>query len=97
MLQRKRGAIVNVSSAAGVITSPLLAQYGAAKSYVAMFSRALNAELAGKGIHVQCQIPLYVATKLAKIKNASLWVASPSDYARAAVAAIGYEVSLFIL
>jgi 17beta-estradiol 17-dehydrogenase / very-long-chain 3-oxoacyl-CoA reductase len=53
MLSRKRGAIVNIGSAAGVSTSPLLSQYGAAKSYIAMFSRAMNAELADKGIHVQ--------------------------------------------
>lgn len=78
--------------AAGVSTSPLLAQYGAAKSYVAMFSRALNYELSDFNIHVQCQVPLFVATKLAKIKKASLFVASPSQYARAALAAIGYEV-----
>lgn len=91
MLDRKRGSIVNIASAAGVTTSPLLAQYGAAKSYVAMFSKAMNAELKDKGIHVQCQIPLFVATKLAKIRKASLTVASPSGYARAAVAAIGFE------
>ena len=36
---------------------------------------------------------MFVATKLAKIKRASLFVASPTSYARAAVAAIGYEVS----
>lgn len=92
MLERKKGAIVNISSAAGVSTSPLLAQYGAAKSYVAMFSRALNYELKEKGIHVQCQVPMFVATKLAKIRSASLFVASPEGYARAAVAAIGHEV-----
>ena len=40
----------------------------------------------------QCQVPMFVATKLARIKSASLFVASPSGYARAAVAAIGYEV-----
>lgn len=79
------------SIAAGVSTSPLLAQYGAAKSYIAMFSKALNAEYKDKGIHVQCQVPMFVATKLAKIKRSSLFVASPSGYARAAVAAIGYE------
>ncbi len=56
-----------------------------------MFSRALNVELAKFNIHVQCQVPLFVATKLAKIKKASLTVASPQGYARAAVAAIGYE------
>jgi 17beta-estradiol 17-dehydrogenase / very-long-chain 3-oxoacyl-CoA reductase len=34
---------------------------------------------------------MFVATKLAKIKRASLFVPSPSAYARSAVAAIGYE------
>ena len=53
MLARKKGAIVNIGSAAGVSTSPLLVQYGAAKSYVAMFSKALDYELRPKGIHVQ--------------------------------------------
>jgi len=92
MLARKKGAIVNMASAAGVTTSPLLAQYGAAKSYVAMFSRALHYELAPLGIHVQCQVPLFVATKLAKIRHASLTVASPKGYAKAAVANIGFGV-----
>jgi 17beta-estradiol 17-dehydrogenase / very-long-chain 3-oxoacyl-CoA reductase len=92
MLEKKKGCIVNISSAAGVSTSPLLAQYGAAKSYVAMFSRALNYELREKGVHVQCQVPMFVATKLAKLKKTSTFVASPEAYAKAAVASIGYEV-----
>ena len=71
--------------------SPLLAQYGAAKSYIAMFSKTLNMEYKKYNIHVQCQVPMFVATKLAKIKHASLFVASPSGYAKAAIAAIGYE------
>lgn len=91
MVERKRGSIVNIGSAAGVSTSPLLAQYGAAKSYITMFSRTLNVELEKFNIHVQCQVPMFVATKLAKIKKTSLFVASPAAYARAAVAAIGYE------
>lgn len=92
MLDARKGNIVNISSAAGVSTSPLLAQYGAAKSYVAMFSKAMNYELREKGIHVQCQVPMFVATKLAKIKRTSLFVPSPRGYARSAVAAIGYEM-----
>jgi 17beta-estradiol 17-dehydrogenase / very-long-chain 3-oxoacyl-CoA reductase len=91
MVERKRGAIVNIGSAAGVTNSPLLAQYGAAKSYIAMFSKVLNSEYGPKGIDVQCQVPLFVATKLAKLKKTSLFVASPAAYARAAVACIGYD------
>ena len=50
----------------------------------------MNVEMAPKGIHVQCQVPLMVATKLAKIRNASLMAPSPATYAKAGVAAIGY-------
>ena len=91
MLDKKKGAVVNIASAAGVSTSPLLAQYGAAKSYVAMFSRALHFEYAAKGVDFQCQVPMFVTTKLAKIKHASLTVPSEKQYAYAAVKAIGYE------
>lgn len=91
MISRKRGSIVNIGSAAGVSSAPLLAEYGAAKSYIAHFSKALNVEYAKYNIHVQCQVPMFVATKLAKIRKASLFVASPSGYAKSALAAIGYE------
>lgn len=37
------------------------------------------------------QVPMFVTTKLAKLKKTSLFVASTAGYARAAVAAIGYE------
>jgi 17beta-estradiol 17-dehydrogenase / very-long-chain 3-oxoacyl-CoA reductase len=56
-----------------------------------MFSRTLNVELKKSKIHVQCQVPMFVTTKLAKLKKASLFVATTEAYARAAVAAIGYE------
>lgn len=91
MLERKRGAIVNLSSTAGVVPSPLLAQYSGAKSFIAMFTRAMNVEYGSKGIHFQCQIPLFVATKLAKLRHTSFFVPSPDAYAAAAVKAIGYE------
>lgn len=57
MVKRKRGAIINISSAAGMITSPLLAQYSAAKAYIEKFSRGLNVEYANKNVAVQCQTP----------------------------------------
>lgn len=94
MIARKRGAIVNMSSSAARNPTPLLVQYSGTKGYVEHFTESLNVELAGKGIHVQVQSPLFVATKLAKIKRASLTVASPAGYARAAVAHIGYETKV---
>lgn len=59
-----------------------------------LFSQSLDAEYKGKGIRVQVQTPLFVATKLAKIKKTSLTVPSPGGYAKAAVAFIGYEDSV---
>merc|ERR1719373_401001 len=59
MVQRRRGAIVNTSSGAGRATSPLLAEYSGAKSFIEMFSRGLKAELASYNIHVQAQAPLF--------------------------------------
>jgi 17beta-estradiol 17-dehydrogenase / very-long-chain 3-oxoacyl-CoA reductase len=40
---------------AGEVPTPLLSEYSAAKSYVSSFSKALNAEYKGKGVHIQCQ------------------------------------------
>ena len=91
MVTRKRGTVVSIGSAAGVSTSPLLSQYGAAKSYIAMFSKAMNEEYKAFNISFQCQVPMFVTTKLAKLRKTSLFVASPAAYAKAAVAAIGYE------
>jgi len=79
MVERKRGAILNIASAAGTITSPLLAEYSAAKGYVEKFSRGLNAEYKKKGIFVQCQTPFYVATKLAK-RRKSFDCPTPDEY-----------------
>jgi len=92
MISRKKGAIINIASIAGVLTSPLLSHYGGSKGFVAQYSRALHYELAPKGVHVQCQVPFFVATKLAKIRKSSLTVASPTGYARAAIKAIGSGV-----
>uniref|UniRef100_A0A6A7FRW9 Short-chain dehydrogenase reductase acting with nad or nadp as acceptor n=2 Tax=Hirondellea gigas TaxID=1518452 RepID=A0A6A7FRW9_9CRUS len=91
MLFRHRGAVVNISSASAATAMPLLAGYSAAKSHVLLLSESLNAEYSSKGVHVQCQLPLFVTTKLSKIRKPSFFVCTPAAYARSAVKAIGYE------
>lgn len=91
MVERKRGTVVSIGSAAGVSTSPLLSQYGAAKSYIAMFSKAMNEEYKAFNISFQCQVPMFVTTKLAKLRKTSMFIPSPAGYAKSAVAAIGYD------
>ena len=62
MAGRKRGAIINITSAAGVSQcgDPFYAVYSGTKAYVAWFSRSLAYELAFKKVHVQCQVPWFV-------------------------------------
>ena len=83
------GVIVNVASAAGIISSdPLYAGYAGSKAFVDSFSRSLSVECAEKNVVVQCHVPLFVATKLAKIRRTSFFVPSAEAYAEAAINSI---------
>lgn len=99
MLERKKGAVVNISSASAMYDLPLLAEYSGSKSFIEKFSRALNAEYKAKGVTCQCQVPFYVATKLAKMRK-SLMIPSPSEFVALGIKWVGYDdcvVSPFIL
>lgn len=97
MIKRRKGAIVNIGSAASVVvpSHPLYATYAATKAYIDQMSRSLYVEYKHYGIDVQCQVPLYVSTKMtenvAGVKRASMFIPSAEDYAKAAVKCIGYE------
>ncbi|KAM7464704.1 hypothetical protein LguiA_032825 [Lonicera macranthoides] len=93
MIERKRGAIVNIGSGAATVvpSDPLYAVYAATKAFVDQFSRCLYVEYKKSGIDVQCQVPLYVATKMASIKSSSFFVPSATGYARAALRWVGYD------
>eukprot|EP00569_Conticribra_weissflogii_P005594 CAMPEP_0171347268 /NCGR_PEP_ID=MMETSP0878-20121228/27361_1 /TAXON_ID=67004 /ORGANISM="Thalassiosira weissflogii, Strain CCMP1336" /LENGTH=327 /DNA_ID=CAMNT_0011851241 /DNA_START=15 /DNA_END=998 /DNA_ORIENTATION=+ len=88
MVERKKGTIVNLSSGSADYTMPLLAEYAAAKMFVERFSESLDAEYRAKGVTVQCQVPFYVATKLAKMRK-SLTVPSAEDYVKMAMKWVG--------
>lgn len=99
MLERKKGTIVNVSSASAMYTLPLLAGYSGAKSFIERFSRALNAEYSAKGVTCQCQVPFYVATKLAKLRK-SIMVPTATEFVALAMKWVGQGdcvVSPFLL
>lgn len=89
MVARKKGAIVNISSGSAMYTLPLLAEYSAAKSFIEKFTLALNAEYGPRGISVQCQIPFYVSTKLAKMRK-SFSVPTPDAFAKRAIKFVGH-------
>jgi hypothetical protein len=63
MLARDRGAIMNVSSVAGLQATPQNATYGATKAFVATFSEAVHEELAGTGVSLTVVLPGFTRTE----------------------------------
>ncbi len=74
-LRSNKGYILNVASAAGYFSGPLMATYYATKAYVLHLTEAITEEVkqAGKKVYVGCLCPGPVATefnKVAKVKFA---------------------------
>jgi uncharacterized protein len=63
MLARNRGAVLNVSSVAGLQATPGNATYGASKAFVATFSEAVHEELKGTGVSLTCVLPGFTRTE----------------------------------
>jgi uncharacterized protein len=61
MVERGRGAIVNVSSTAGLVPR---GTYSAAKAYVTAFTEGLASTLSGTGVRAMVLVPGYVRTEL---------------------------------
>lgn len=64
--------IINLASAAAFVPQPKFSVYAATKSYVLSFSRALRAELSGKGIYVTAVCPGPVNTEFFKKDNCDI-------------------------
>ncbi|XP_056388392.1 inactive hydroxysteroid dehydrogenase-like protein 1 [Hyla sarda] len=93
MLQRKRGAIINIASITSCAPVPLLNVYAASKAFLDSFTRALQYEYGSHGIFIQSLIPGFVVTKMINfaeiLRNKSIFVPLPKDYAHNAVRTIG--------
>lgn len=61
---RDRGTIINIASVLSVEARPFSAVYSGTKAYVMLFSRGLQAELAGTGVRVHSVHPSITATEI---------------------------------
>jgi 3-oxoacyl-[acyl-carrier protein] reductase len=66
MVARKRGAIVNIASVAGLVANPGQVNYSAAKAGLIGASRSLAAEVARFGIRVNVVAPGFIETDLTR-------------------------------
>ncbi len=94
MLERKRGAIINVASTAAFQAVPHNATYAATKAFVLHFSEALHEELKPHGVTVTCLCPGPVKTEFQEVAGLdaggvpSIAWTSVDHVVRAAIAAM---------
>ena len=64
MVRRRHGRIIGVTSVVGVTGNPGQANYAAAKAAMIGMSKSIAAEVAGRGITVNCVAPGLIATAM---------------------------------
>lgn len=93
MVQRKKGAIVNVSSGSELQPLPLMTVYAASKTFIQSFSNALRFEYRKSGITVQHLSPMFVNTKMNdfsfRLRETRIFVPDAQTYAKNAVNLLG--------
>ncbi|XP_051265739.1 inactive hydroxysteroid dehydrogenase-like protein 1 [Dicentrarchus labrax] len=91
MVERCRGAVVNISSGACCRPLPGRVTLTASTGYLDHFSRALHLEYSGKGIFVQSLIPFQIASSGRQpFSSRPSWFApKPEVYARHAISTLG--------
>lgn len=88
MLQRSRGAVVNISSGACCKPLPGRVMLTAATGFLDHFSRALHLEYSSRGIFVQSLIPFQIASTRRNIKDG--WFVPEAElYANHAISTLG--------
>ncbi|HVW70018.1 MAG TPA: SDR family NAD(P)-dependent oxidoreductase [Steroidobacteraceae bacterium] len=78
MIERRSGAIVNISSDAGLVGQRSQAAYCASKGGVVQFTRAAALDAAPHGVRVNCVCPCFVETPLL-----GAWISSSHNPERA--------------
>jgi len=93
MMRRRRGLIVNMSSSAGILHSPMTSLYSSSKRFVDHFSQSLYHELKPHNIHVQSLTPMYINTKMTDysslLSSSAILCPSPERYVKSALLTLG--------
>ncbi|KAF5269871.1 hypothetical protein FQA39_LY08543 [Lamprigera yunnana] len=93
MKERRRGAIVNISSGAELQPLPLMNVYAASKTYISYFTEALREEYARYGVTVQHLSPYFINTKMNnfsdKLRETTVFVPDAKTYAKYAINTLG--------
>jgi 3-oxoacyl-[acyl-carrier protein] reductase len=69
MMKRRYGRVINISSVVGVKGNPGQSNYAAAKAGLIGMSKALAAEVASRGITVNCIAPGFIASPMTESLN----------------------------
>ncbi len=69
MMKRRSGRIINISSVVGVTGNPGQCNYVASKAGMIGWSKAMAAEVASRGITVNCIAPGFIATAMTDALN----------------------------
>jgi 3-oxoacyl-[acyl-carrier protein] reductase len=70
MVKRRRGRIVNITSIVGVTGNPGQANYAAAKAGLIGMTKSMAAEVAARGITVNCVAPGFIETPMTDVLDA---------------------------
>uniref|UniRef100_A0A6B2EH03 Putative steroid dehydrogenase n=1 Tax=Phlebotomus kandelakii TaxID=1109342 RepID=A0A6B2EH03_9DIPT len=93
MVDRRKGAIVNISSGSELQPMPYMAVYGATKAYVRNFTLAIRNELAPYGITVQLVSPMFVVTKMnqysERLMSSNIMIPNVEMYTRSMIFTLG--------
>jgi len=71
MRKQQRGWILNVASAAGLLSAPMMGPYNVTKAGVVALSETLAGELIGEGINVSVLCPTFFRTNIHKAQRSS--------------------------
>ena len=87
----KGGVVLNIGSGAATAlpSDPLYSVYAGSKAYVQQWTRSMAVEYRAKKVTFQLQAPLYVATKMAKIRKATFTAPSARTFVESSLGRVG--------